>query len=275
MRVFSAQSAPAGQVEFVNGSTVVNEGGAVSLAVRRTGGSLGAISISYATIPDTASTSDFVAETGFLSWADGDAADKTITINTTSDATTEPDEFFSVQLGTPIGGTSLAIAGVASVTISDLSPIEGWRLANFGSPANSGVGADDWDYDSDLIANLMEYGLGRSPLLGTANDGQAGLPTAVIDSVEPLLAGRLTLICDLPHPAPADIAYHVEVTATLEGTWTQLASKSGSGAWIWQPGGTARIVETNAAGRSSVKVADVELQNAHSRRFVRLRVTRP
>ncbi len=275
-RVFSAQSAPTGQVEFVSGSTSVNEGGTASLSVRRIGGSLGSISISYATIADSASVADYTAETGVITWADGDTADKVITIDTTSDATTEPNEHFTVQLGTPIGGTSLSYAGSSSVTITDLSPIEAWRLTNFGSTANTGTGADDADYDLDQISNLLEYALGRSPTSGTGSDGPQSLPTATLESTDPLLMDRLTLICDLPDTSPSDVSYLIEVTSNLTSeSWTVLASKSGTDPWIWQPGGTSRIIETSSAGRTTVEVGDTDLQSANEQRFIRLEVTRP
>ncbi len=273
-RVFSAQTAQTGQVEFATGSTVVDEGITASLSVSRVGGSLGAISISYATIADTATSVDFVSETGILTWADGDVADKVITIDTTSDGTTEPNEFFEVHLGTPVGGTSLATTGMASVTINDLLPVEAWRFTNFGSSANSGTGANDADFDVDSIPNLLEYGLDRSPILGTGSDGLASMPTFTTSSADPLLLGRLVLISDLPDPAREDITYTVEVSDTLAPAgWTTLASKTGTGAWAWQAGGTARIVETTSTGRSTVQVGDVVLQSASSPRFMRLSVT--
>ena len=97
-----------------------------------------------------------------------------------------------------------------------------------------------------------------------------------LDSTDPLLTGRLTLICDLPDPTPADAIYQIEAADTLaNGAWTTLASKSGENPWTWLPGGTARIVETSAAGRTTVKIGDSGLQSAYLRRFIRLNVTRP
>jgi hypothetical protein len=260
-------------VEFVSGSTAINEGGVASLSVRRVGGSLGPISVSYATIADSATGADFDSETGVLTWADGDTADKVITIDTISDGTTEPDEFFSVQLGTAIGGTSLGNTGIASVVINDLTPREAWRLSNFGDSANAGPGADGADFDLDGVTNLMEYGLGRSPASGIGNDGREGLPVVTGQAMDPLLAGRLTLVCNLPDPAPADVDYLVEVTSSLANDgWVTLATKSGADPWIWEGGGVARIVESALDGRSTVSVADTELEGTSPERFIRLGV---
>jgi uncharacterized delta-60 repeat protein len=275
-RVFSAQAAPTGQVEFVPGGTSASEGGSAAVAVRRVGGSLGQISISYATLPGTATAADFTAQTGTLVWADGDATDKTITIPATADATTEPDEFFNVQLGTPVGGTSLAANGVTSVQISDvsLSPLEQWRQTHFGSSANSGSGADLQDADHDALLNLMEYALARNPNSASAGNGAGSLPYPVSGGIEAVLAGRLVIVCDLPESPPADVIYHIEANTSPGAVgWAELARKTGAGAWTWQAGGTSRIIESTASGRTTVKVADVELISAGAPRFMRLRVS--
>ncbi len=276
-RVFSAQSAPSGQVEFVPGAVQVAEGGSASVLVRRVGGSLGAISISYATLTGSAGPADFTAQNGTLSWADGDTADKIITIPATTDGTTEPDEFLTVQLGTPLGGTSLAENAVTTVLILDvsLSPLEQWRQTHFGRSANSGNGADLEDFDLDGLANLLEYALGRLPTSGTAANGASALPQARSDAVEAELAGRLVLQCDLPEITPADVSYSIEVSTAITSGWSQLAQKAGNAAWTWTAGGTARIIESTAAGRTTVKVGDTELIAPGGRRFMRLRVTSP
>ncbi len=275
-RVFSAQSAPTGIVEFGGGSVTVNEGQTATLAVSRRGGSLGAISVSYATLTGTADTSDFVSKTGVLTWADGDSADKLITIDTTADASQEPNELLAVQLGTPIGAAHLGESATNSITIADPTPIEAWRLANFSTTANTGDAADGSDPDFDSLLNLLEYGIGSLPKSAAGTDGVQALPSASTAEVEAVLAGRLVLVSELPDPTPSDLTYAVEVNGSLDsGTWTTLATKTGAGAWTWLGGGTSRIVESSSAGRSTVKVGDTMLMSAGLPRFMRLRVTRP
>lgn len=274
-RVFSGQSSPSGVVSFASSSSTVLEGQSASITVQRTGGSLGAISVSYATITGTAGSSDFTGETGTLNWSDGDSADKVITIDTSTDATLEPNELFSIQLGTPIGATHLGSLASTSVTIEDPTPIESWRFTNFGSTANSGNGADISDPDFDLIVNLIEYGLDRSPNNGLGADGVDGLPRESVTATEPVLAGRLVLVADLPDPARSDLVYTVQVNGTLDaGSWTTIATKTGTGPWTWNAGGTSRIVESTNAGRSTVKVGDTALLSAGGTRFMRLGVAR-
>lgn len=46
--------------------------------------------------------------------------------------------------------------------------LQDWRLANFGSTANSGLGADAADFDGDGISNLVEYATGTNPTVANA-----------------------------------------------------------------------------------------------------------
>lgn len=57
-------------------------------------------------------------------------------------------------------------------------PISSWRQTHFGSNANTGVGADDADFDHDGIPNLVEYALGLHPVQNTTSQ----LPLPVKDS---------------------------------------------------------------------------------------------
>lgn len=44
-----------------------------------------------------------------------------------------------------------------------LSRLEGWRVTHFGSPANSGPGADSNDFEFDGLPNVSEFALGTNP----------------------------------------------------------------------------------------------------------------
>ena len=112
-----------GTLEFVAASMTVGESaGAVSLAVRRFGGSQGSVAVNYATVSGTATAgADFAATSGTLSWAAGDTAEKTISVPIYLDAVVEGNETFSVRLS---GATGLAVVGGASnavVTILNCS----------------------------------------------------------------------------------------------------------------------------------------------------------
>jgi len=100
--------------------------GTVLVTARRTGGSIGAVSISYATSNGTATAGpDYTAASGTLSWPDGDMSDKTFAIMIVDDLFGELSETFTVTLTNPMGGATLGTPGSATVTIHDNEPVVG------------------------------------------------------------------------------------------------------------------------------------------------------
>ncbi|HVT72266.1 MAG TPA: Calx-beta domain-containing protein [Lacunisphaera sp.] len=94
--------------------------GRAVLTLSRTQNSSGAVSINYSTAPGTATApADFTAQSGTVTWADGDMADKTITIPLVADAVAEGTESFTVTLSGASGGV---IGGSATATVSILDP---------------------------------------------------------------------------------------------------------------------------------------------------------
>lgn len=118
-RIFSGQQGRSGMVEFVNGSASVNEGGQTQVEVRRTGGSLGAVSVSYALKSGSAGTEDYVETSGVLEWGAGVTGSKFIPIEAVTDSEPEETELFDILLGVPTGGVSLGERAVSTVAIVD------------------------------------------------------------------------------------------------------------------------------------------------------------
>jgi hypothetical protein len=108
-------------VEFAATAVSVGESaGSVTLRVRRLGPAGAAASVRYTTGNITAGAGrDYVASSGTLSWAAGDAADKTITIAVLQDTLREGNETFRVTLTTPVDGVRLGTARTVTVTIVD------------------------------------------------------------------------------------------------------------------------------------------------------------
>lgn len=52
--------------------------------------------------------------------------------------------------------------------------LQNWRQANFGSTANTGLGADGEDFDKDGTANLVEYATGTNPTIANADPVTVG-----------------------------------------------------------------------------------------------------
>jgi len=151
------------------------------------------------------------------------------------------------------------------------SPLEAWRLANFGTSADTGDTANTGDFDHDGIVNLLEYALGLNP---TVASGAAALPTALRGDAHPLLSDRLAISFSLPSPNPTDVTYIVQASDDL-ATWTDVASKTGADDWQWLGGGASHVV-TSGSGSVTVKIGDLVPADAgHPRRVMRLKVVIP
>lgn len=102
------------------------QGGRAVLSVRRSGGSHGAVAVTYSTrdfpVPPepgnnfapgvrAVNGADYTTSTGRLAWADGEVGDKEIVVPIASDTNAEVPEFFEVVLEAPEGGAGLGAFG--------------------------------------------------------------------------------------------------------------------------------------------------------------------
>ena len=94
----------------------------VTLTVVRVGGSSGPVSVAYASATGTATAgSDYTTTMGTATWADGDAAPKSIVVPLVDDAVFEGAETFVVALNanSVTGGATLGSPSSATVTLTD------------------------------------------------------------------------------------------------------------------------------------------------------------
>lgn len=103
-----AERSAAGVIKWTKDKDQVSESdGVIECIVERVGGSKGEVSVQYHTKDQTAmGGKDYETVTGELTWADGDAEPKTITIKIIDDDTYEKDEEFTVVLTEPKGGAT-------------------------------------------------------------------------------------------------------------------------------------------------------------------------
>ena len=102
--------------------SVTQSAGTLTVTVNRTGGSSGAVSVSYDTANGTAvAGTDFTAASGTLMWAAGDATAKTFSINISNAQAFSGTKQFTVALSGATGGASLSSPTTASVTITGSS----------------------------------------------------------------------------------------------------------------------------------------------------------
>lgn len=92
-------------VEFA--SRLVNgaEGSTLEIEVRKQGS--GSMSVDYSILPGSARTGDYDGDDGTLTWANGDTASKTISVELTTDTLEESNEMFFVRLSNVSGGEIL------------------------------------------------------------------------------------------------------------------------------------------------------------------------
>ena len=150
--------------------------GAVSVSVRRIGGHTGALSVQYDATSDSATAGqDFTPVTGQLTWADGDDAEKVITVPILRDGgPPERRETFSVRLAAPAVGAGVATRR-AQVTIHGDSYPAGLFSLNVKNAVFEG------ELAVNVIVNREDYGTGAVAVDlsvgGTAtNDQDYSLP---------------------------------------------------------------------------------------------------
>jgi len=109
-----------GSIKFSSARVAVKEGEVLRLSLARSGGSVGAVEVFFETQTGNASTADFSALAGSVSWADGDTSEKIIEIPIVADgAGNEFTETFFVRLYNPRGGLMLAAPNITVVDITD------------------------------------------------------------------------------------------------------------------------------------------------------------
>lgn len=109
-----------GTLEFSDANYDVNENsGSITIGVVRQGGTVGPVSIAYATSSGTATAgADYQGTSGVLTFADGQLS-ASITIPILDDKLAEAPESFTIALSNPIGGAVLGSQAIAAVTIND------------------------------------------------------------------------------------------------------------------------------------------------------------
>jgi hypothetical protein len=168
-------------------------------------------------------------------------------------------EFDEVVSSTPIGSQTWAAPsangfGLYSsrtiIQVQVLTPLEEWRLQNFGTISNTGSTGDSGDQDGDGLSNLLEWAAGLSPTSGSTFTS----PTALVASNIEFTYHRSVAALN------AGASYFVEWSDSLETNSWSTASVSQQ--VLSDNGALQQVKATLPAG-------------ADGKRFVRLRVTSP
>lgn len=214
---------PLGLVSFDAPSISGQEGGSIAVTVTRSGASSDhPLSMSYQTSHGTADSSDFAAQSGVLTWAANDPAQKVILIPATADSTVEGNETLTLTLGGLDGPATFPASSptiTVPITITE-HPFDQWRSAIFGANANTPPAEPNADADHDGLDTMMEHVFQTHPL-NTADT--AALPTSFTEG------GRVGIHFTVP--TTPGVRLEVQHSDSLV-TWETVATR-GSSSSIW------------------------------------------
>jgi hypothetical protein len=242
---------PPGSMQH-SSSTIVSrkDSGSATLSVTRTGGSVGPVSVNYATANGTAvAGTDYAATSGTLTWLDGDTTAKTITIPLLNNPTIAASKNFTVALSGAING-SIGATATATLTLQE-PPFQAWLFLNFGANANvPAIAGDAADPDGDGLANLLEYALNGNPTAASSTP----LPMVATE----IVGGTKFLTITYTHDVTrTDVSYHSQVSNDLS-------------AGVWNDVSDAPIGQT---GNLETRKASVPFTGA--KEFLHVKVSRP
>lgn len=206
----------------------------------------------------------------FAAGVNRDASDADVDILSTDGQT-----WYSFPAATTVDRNGAVFFNNTFITVGDsasiwqsgtLSPPTGftaWRITHFpGGGARAQATADP---DNDSLLNIVEYALGTDPNAG------GDTPGSVVTQ-----SGRAWLHVDIPEPAPADVNYVVQGNTGLISGWTELARKSGAGAWNWVGGGASHIqLGTVSGGYLPTEIGMPDSALSQPRYFLRLVIQQP
>lgn len=146
---------------------------------------------------------------------------------------------------------------------------DGWRYINFGSPqVVAGVSGDLDTPHHDGITNLMKCALGIS-IYNAQGQPVAVSPTSMPYVQEQVIDNNQYLTCTFTHNKSAtDLVVRIQVANDPNGPWTDM-----------DPFNAANQISvtdnTPSVGTETIVVKDTQAIGATSKRFMRVRVTRP
>ena len=229
------------------------------VAVRRTGGATGSVSVTYRTAdytgtdaPSATSGTDYTPVTGKLTWTDGDRSDRQITVPILTNGRVEEPKRFAVALDGATGGAEFGTQQAAVEVATD-----GDRAGELGF-AQPAVTANAADGSVQIVVNRNYYATGAisvtlTPVPGTATtadfsatpltlswaDGDSGPQTAVITIVKAniVVGSPKSFTVDLTNPTNGAVLgpqAHELVTINASSPPPPLPPPSGGGgAFDW------------------------------------------
>ncbi len=221
---FSVFGLFAGTLAFNAPNYSVSEtGGTATITVNRTGGTQGAASVSYASVPGGTAVNgtNYTDVSGTLNWSDGDGTSKSFNVPILDSHQAGPNTTINLALSAPAGGVGLGGQSTAILTILE-DPSDAWLYEYFGTNANNpAIAGDLADPTGDGIPNLLKYALAMDP--NTTNNPAS---TTAFD-----ISGNQFQFQFHRNTSATDITYVVEFSGSLQ-SWTPLMTYTGATGWV-------------------------------------------
>jgi hypothetical protein len=259
----------AGVFSFSSPAYAIQEGQLfATITVLRTGGSQGAVQVSYGTADGTAiSGLNYTNVSGTFSWTNGETGPKAFQVPIIDDILGGPSSSLNLVLSAPIGGAALGAQSTAILNILEDS-FDLWRWAHFWTNiTNSAISGPYADPDQDGAVNLLEFALATDP---NVPNTQPSLTASLVDSHLQVQFHRNT--------AATNLTYTVQAADVL-GIWSDLVTYSNSTGWVPNVPG-ANGSESAPTGTfpdqyTAVSIIDpIDLRtNSPSSQFLRLKVS--
>jgi len=165
--------------------------------------------------------------------------------------------------GRTSGFTSPTWNGYAAMNIDPGTLYAAWQESKFlADDITTGLTTMTADFDSDGIANLLEYGFGADPKASEAS------PVVLNGDGSSL---QVSFPCDA---SCTDISYTVQSSSSLSpNSWNDIARSVGGAATV--PVGSLSTVSDPGTGLRTVTVTDSTSLPANGQRFLRVKVTVP
>ena len=184
-----------GTLQFSTGALGAAEnGGSATVTVNRVGGTLGAVSITYAAVAGTATAgTDFTPVGGTLNWPSGDGTAKSFLLPLIDDSFSDPNETITLTLTNPTGGATGGADAIVTI-LDDESPLD----------AGGDIGVTT---TAGATVSSTFFVTGTPPIALAARLGT--LTPTVLDA-----PGNATYTYTIPANTPAGTTLNDTVTAT-------------------------------------------------------------
>jgi len=171
----------AGVLSVVQPFAEVAEGTDATFRVRRTGGSMGDVSVTYVTLsdpsPPATAGDDYDAATGTLTWADGESGEREVVVPVHVDGG-DPEEYeaFRIELSDAQGGAGLGTRNEQISIQPDGAPAGQFAIEIY-SPTEESTPGQVWVYRNYFYEGAVSVTV--TPTAGTAAAGGSVCARAV------------------------------------------------------------------------------------------------